>query len=308
MHNEFADYLQAKFHLDERSLNTHVRKTCFERLARKRNVLRCLDVGTGTGAMVRRLLGSGLGASLAITALDRDPDLLDVAAAAVTGELQRRGYRTGVRAGRIEAEHAGRTIHVDFPCAGLFDYRPQKPARYDLIIAGSFMDIVPIARALSLFSAWLSEDGVFYATLNYDADTALFPLYRDSAFETELLAEYDASMERRRVLGEPTGGARSGRRLHSSLLAAGFDVLAYGSSDWNITPVERRYRDCDADVLRALLAMMRGEGENQSSIGRDRLTRWYSERSAQIERGELGMIVHQLDMLATRPQGLTALT
>ncbi|MGZ8198132.1 MAG: hypothetical protein ACXWVP_07235 [Burkholderiales bacterium] len=123
-----------------------------------------------------------------------------------------------------------------------------------------------------------------------------------------LLAEYDASMERRRVHGESTGGARSGRRLHTLLSEAGYDVIAYGSSDWNITPRERRYRDRDAVVLRALLSFMRAESERRSGIDRETLVRWHGERSAQLESGELGMIVHQLDILATRRQDFAAFT
>jgi SAM-dependent methyltransferase len=296
MHIELADYLEAKFPLDERSLNSDVRRACFERLARKRGVLHCLDVGTGTGAMVRRLLDSGLAASFAITALDRDASVLKIASVAIAAQLERLGYRTRVRASDIEAEHAGRQIRVDFECRGLFEFEPAK--RYDLISAHAFMDIVPIARAVSLFSAWLAPEGVLYATLNYDGDTALFPLYRDPAFETAVLTEYDASMERRRVQGEPTGGARSGRRLHSLLAQKGFEVAAYGSSDWNITPRDGHYRDRDADVLRALLSMIRGESDHKRGIDADSLERWYAERSGQLESGTLGMIVHQLDIVA----------
>lgn len=300
MHIEPADYLEAKFPLDERSLNADVRLACFERLGRKRGVLHCLDVGTGTGAMVRRLLDSELTTSLAITALDRDASVLKTGSIAIGAQLERLGYRARAHASGIEAEHAGRQIRVDFHCRGLFEFEPAKSTRYDFISAHGFMDIVPMARALSLFSAWLAQDGVLYATLNYDGDTALFPLYRDPAFETAVLAEYDASMERRRVHGEPTGGARSGRRLHSLLAGTGFDVAAYGSSDWNITPREGRYRDRDADVLRTLLSMLRGESERQPGIDPDSLARWYAERSAQLESGKLGMIVHQLDIVATR--------
>jgi SAM-dependent methyltransferase len=306
MHIELADYLEAKFPLDERSLNTDVRQACFERLGRKRGVLHCLDVGTGTGAMVRRLLDSELKTSLAITAVDHDASALKIGAIAIAAQLNRLGYRARAHASGIEAEHAGRQIRVDLLCRGLFEFEPAKSARYDFISAHGFMDIVPMARALSLFSAWLAQEGVLYATLNYDGDTTLFPLYRDPAFETAVLAEYDASMERRRVQGEPTGGARSGRRLYSLLAETGFDVAAYGSSDWNITPREGRYRDRDADVLRALLFMIRGESERQPGIDRDRLARWYAERSAQLESGALGMIVHQLDIVATRRQDLIA--
>ena len=65
---DFADYLEAKIALDERSLNPDVRRACITRLRTRQPVLRWLDAGTGTGAMVRRLLRAGLPASVSITA------------------------------------------------------------------------------------------------------------------------------------------------------------------------------------------------------------------------------------------------
>ena len=304
----FADYLEAKFALDERSLNPDVRQACLDRIGSERRVLRWLDVGTGTGAMVRRLIAGGLGPALAITALDRDAELLTAASVTIDAQLETQGYSTLVHSAGIDAQRSGQSISIAFQCRSLFDFEPVKPAFYDLITAHAFMDVVPMAAALSRFSRWLAPGGVLYATLNYDGYTAIFPVYRDEAFETDLLAEYDATMERRRVLGEPTGGAHSGRRLHGLLSAMGYDVVAYGSSDWDITPREGRYRDRDADVLRTLLAWIHDEGVQQPAIGRAGLARWHAERRARIESRELGMIVHQLDVVATRGIGSRALT
>ncbi len=305
---DFADYLEAKFALDERSLNPDVRQACLDRIGSERHVLRWLDVGTGTGATVRRLLGSSLWPALTITALDRDAELLAAASVTLEAQLETQGHSTLVHSAGIDAQRAGQSISIVFQCRSLFDFEPAKPACYDLITANAFMDVVPMAAALSRFSRWLAPGGVLYATLNYDGDTAIFPVYRDEAFETALLAEYAASMERRRVLGEPTGGAHSGRRLHSLLSKMGFEVVAYGSSDWDITPREGRYRDRDADVLGTLLSYIRNEGEQQPAIERADLADWYAERRARIENRELGMIVHQLDVVATRGAGERALT
>jgi SAM-dependent methyltransferase len=304
----FADYLEAKFALDERSLNPDVRQACVDRIGSERRVLRWLDVGTGAGAMVHRLIAGGLQPALAVTALDRDAELLGAASVAINAQLETQGYGTLVHSAGIDAQRSGQSISIGFQCQSLFDFEPVKPACYDLITAHAFMDMVPMAAALSRFSRWLAPDGVFYATLNYDGDTAIFPVYREEGFETALLAEYDASMERRRVLGEATGGAHSGRRLHALLSEMGFDVAAYGSSDWDITPRNGRYRDRDADVLRTLLAWIHDEGAQQPAIEPAALAHWYAERRARIERSELGMIVHQLDVVATRDAGSRALT
>jgi hypothetical protein len=231
-----------------------------------------------------------------------------MASIAIAAQLERLGYRARVHRSAIQAEQSGRRIRVNFQCRGMFEFEPAQPFRYHLITAHSFMDVVPMERATSRFSQWLAPGGVLYATLNYDGDTALFPLYRDPPFETSVLAEYDASMERRRVQGESTGGARSGRRLHSLLSKSGFEVVAYGSSDWNITPRARRYRDRDADVLRTLLALIRSVSERQPGFDRASLGCWHAERRDQLESGELGMFVHQLDILAIHRNDLTAFT
>ena len=110
------------------------------------------------------------------------------------------------------------------------------------------------------------------------------------------------------VVDVDDGGLAQGRVVHGLLTRANFDVTAYGSSDWSITPRDRHYRNRDAEVLRALLAIIRAESERQPDIDPRRLAGWYRERSAQIECSELGMIVHQLDMVATRRQDLTAFT
>jgi hypothetical protein len=60
------------------------------------------------------------------------------------------------------------------------------------------------------------------------------------------------------------------------------------------------YRDGDADVLRTLLATICMESERNPAIDREKLARWYATRTVQLERGELGMIVHQLDIAAIR--------
>ena len=50
----FAEYLAAKFALDERSLNRVVREAFWNAL-RDLPSIACLDVGAGTGATIRRL-------------------------------------------------------------------------------------------------------------------------------------------------------------------------------------------------------------------------------------------------------------
>ncbi|NDE56252.1 MAG: class I SAM-dependent methyltransferase, partial [Gammaproteobacteria bacterium] len=87
----FGDYLDAKFLLDERSLNRDV-KAVFWAALRSRLELRVLDLGCGNGATIRRLLDEPLLGRLEITAVDRDKDLLGKAYAETVELLEQRGY------------------------------------------------------------------------------------------------------------------------------------------------------------------------------------------------------------------------
>lgn len=61
----FAEYLGAKFDLDQRSLNREVGEALRQALNRLPKV-ECLDVGAGIGATARRLLQHGLATPLSL--------------------------------------------------------------------------------------------------------------------------------------------------------------------------------------------------------------------------------------------------
>lgn len=325
----FADFLDAKFELDERSLARDVQDACFASLA-SRTPLRCLDVGTGTGAMVRRVLDAANDtASIDIVALDRDASLLVRARGNLRAHLSRRGFvalddaddtpeadvvnrADGARpadptdraddrdlhASPVHMHDRRRRIRVRFACSDIARFEPAPGERYDLVTAHAFMDLVPMRPLLEGFARWLAPGGLFYASMNYDGETTLLPVYADAAWEARLLLRYDASMEERRVDGAPIGGAHSGRRLHAMLPDAGFEILACASSDWNALPHRGCLRDRDALVVSVLLEAIRRE--NEAHCDARRLAAWWSDRRARLEAGSLGAIVHQIDLLAVR--------
>jgi SAM-dependent methyltransferase len=289
----FAGYLKAKFALDERSLNREVRGAFLDALHSLPQI-QCLDVGAGTCATLQRLLNSGLTTPLSLTALDRDPALLDIARQEAEGWLRALGLDPRIEAGAIRTQ-GERLTAIRFAVGELKGYRPDR--LYNVITAHAFLDIAPLPEALRLFAAWLQPGGYLYASLNYDGDTALLPVYEDADFEARLLGHYNHTMERRRVDGRATGGAYCGRRLHGLLPEYGFDILAYGSSDWNIAPFLGEYRDSDAVCLNALLEMIRAEGQSSGLFHQDQLERWREDRLQLLRRRRLGLIIHQLDLL-----------
>lgn len=296
----FSDYLDAKFALDERSLNVEVRSLLAARL-RGRTRLNCLDVGSGTGAMIRRLLRAHTIPEMLITVLDCDRGMLDTARRRISSTLQQMRMSVDENGSAIRGDSIGRSVVIDFVACRLSEF--SSPAfRYDLVTAHSFMDLVPIVPALERFAQWLAPEGLLYATLNYDGVTALYPQFVDHEFERLLLATYDASMDERRVDGEITGGSRSGSRLLGALFDLGWTALAYGSSDWSLAPVAGQYVDRDKVCVQALLDFIRREGE-RFNLAADDLCRWATDRASLLARERLGMVVHQLDILAAKPSG-----
>lgn len=289
----FAEYLDAKFDLDQRSLNREVGEAFLQAL-HQMSMIECLDVGAGIGATARRLLQLGLATPLSLTALDRDGALLDIAREDAAGRLRELGRKPTIEAGAIHDVESATTLR--FVAGELKDYRPDRPC--NLITAHAFLDLVSLPETLREFAAWLQPGGYLYASINYDGDTALLPTYDDAAFEAGLLAHYDDSMEARRVNGLPTGGAQCGRRLHRLLPESGFDILACGSSDWNITPFFGAYRGGDAVCLQVLLDSIGAEAERCGRFDPGRLDRWREDRTGLLRQRRLGLIVHQLDLLA----------
>ncbi|MCI0654100.1 MAG: class I SAM-dependent methyltransferase [Methylococcaceae bacterium] len=297
---DFRAYLEAKYALDGRSLNREVLQNLKQGLAAKRH-LRCLDLGSGTGAMPKRLIDLCPNTSLELTGLDIDAGLLDIASEQLTWKLRSLGFQTEKIGPGITARRKQQSVRIGFECATVLDWSPhENTGGFDLISAHAFMDIVPLQPLVEKILDLLVPGGIFYSALNYDGDTALLPVYSDEEYERRILDHYDRSMEIRRIQEMPTGGARSGRRLLGELAAAGFAIHTYGTSDWNMTPVNGLYRDRDAFCLKSLLAMIRGEASGSRGFSPEALADWYSDRSRAVDAGVLGMIVHQLDILAVK--------
>ena len=184
----FSDYLQAKYALDSRSLNRDVLQLLLADL-KSRHKLRWLDLGTGTGAMIRRLIDCNIADSLDIVGVDTDRELLLSAKTILKNHLTNQGYAVEDRQPSLVARRAGQSLRIRFECFSLLNPNPAIAASgYDLVTAHAVMDIVPLDAAVQQIMKVLDERGYFYATLNYDGDTSLIPTYSDQTLERRILA------------------------------------------------------------------------------------------------------------------------
>ena len=294
----FADFLAAKYALDERSLNPSVAGAWVRGLEHV-PVLDCLDVGAGTGATVRRMLEWRPSRPWCLTLLECDCELIECARVGALQLLTERGYRPAWRGERLESEDAHFALR--FVAGELESYRPQ--ARFDAIVAHAVMDLVSLDAALERFVQWLRPEGYLYATIDYDGATELGPPYRDALFEAELVACYDASMEARRRNGESTGGAHCGERLQALLPRYGFDIVCAGRSDWHIRPIGGRYPDQDEVCLAVLTGFIAKEAIAADRFDVEAVARWREDRLRQIETRQLAMRVRNCDVLARYSRG-----
>jgi SAM-dependent methyltransferase len=303
---DFPAYLESKRAIDAASLNPALFDN-FRAWYEAEPAPRLLDLGTGTGAMLRRVLEFRTAGDALLSGLDSDPMSLESAAVRIRSQLESAGLQVRVRRapGRweLEAEGRGRRLGVRLVRGDLLDADPAMLSglgSHDLVTAHAFLDLLPVERGLRTIRSLLRPGGLLYATLNYDGLTVLLPADSDELFERSLLAAYDQSMEARRLDGEPTAGAFSGRRFYGALGPAGFEVLGAGSSDWNVFPAKGRYAEGNALFLKSLLGMIAAEGLRSNSIEPAALRAWYRRRVTEVDAGRLGLVVHQLDLLACR--------
>ncbi len=307
---DYQAFLEAKAPIDSASLDPGLFAR-FQTSLEADPAPRLLDVGMGTGATLRRVLAFPLSGDLELAGLDSDARSLELARRCLTGLLRAQGCRVreqALEAGwLLEADSGWRRVRARLVCGDLL--APGMAARlgeggFGYLTAHAFLDLLPLARALRVTRALLAPGGLLYSTLNYDGCTTLLPVDRDPDFERGLLAAYDASMESRRVDGEPTGGAFSGRRLGAELERQGFRVLAEGRSDWQVRPAPGPLRGRPAPqatvFLEALLGMIAGEGQRAAGIDAGKLEAWWGRRRADLQAGRLGLSARNLDFLAAR--------
>lgn len=307
---DFRRYLEAKFDLDSASLDARVAAAFRQRLCAEPSA-RLLDLGTGTGAMLRRLLDLPLRGETVMVGLDQDPGSLAAARRSLARTLRAGGWtlRGPDRCPVLAARRGSRRLLIELACGDILGSELPAPVAaggFRAITAHAVLDLLPMVPALQRLKRLLAPGGLLYATLNYDGVTTLLPPEPPGGLEQRLLSEYDRSMERRRYRaagargrGVRTAGARSGRRLYAAAEEQGFRVLGAGPSDWCLFPYVGGYGASERAFLRAMLGFIAGEGA-RARLPAEELRRWHARRLDQVRRGRLALVVHQLDLLLAK--------
>lgn len=96
------------------------------------------------------------------------------------------------------------------------------------------------------------------------------------------------------------GGPDAGRALFAALEDLGVDATAAGGSDWIVRPIDGAYPADEARVLDHLIETIHDAvGAVPDGPGVD-LDRWTAARRDALDERRLGLVAHNLDVLARR--------
>lgn len=293
----FPRYLLAKQSVDDRALNRGVLADLQLALATwpASEPLQVVEVGAGIGTMLARLLRwQVLPAKIDYTLVDEMDENMRYAQRWLPEWAAQNGFDVEIGENETRLSDSRISVRVHFIQADVFDFiQAQAGFRYDLLIAHAFLDLLTMPAALlSLFSL-LKPDGLAWLTVNFDGVTSLQPTL-DPALDALIERLYHQSMDSR-----PSGGdSQAGRHLFGNLQQAGAEIVSAGASDWVVYPRQGQYPADEAYFLNFILHFFETALAQEPGLDPNRFAGWILRRRAQVERGELVYIAHQMDFLA----------
>jgi SAM-dependent methyltransferase len=292
MDYSFPRYLLSKQTVDDRALNRDVLDAL--RLHLSAAPLRIVEIGAGIGTMLARLLRWGMLGTADYVLVDSLEENIRFAKTWLCEWAETNGLtaeKTSLDSLRLF--DATRTVTVHFIQADLFDYLQTAPSPADLLIAHAVLDLLPMPESLPKILSLTKA--LAWLTINFDGLTSFEPAI-DPPLDTQIEQLYHETMDTR-----PSGGdSRSGRHLFGHLHTSGADVLAAGASDWVIHARNGAYPADEKYFLQFILHFVEDSLSSHPRLDARAFAKWLAARRAQVERGELVYIAHQIDFLVTR--------
>ena len=298
MEYSFSHYLLSKQSVDDRALNKDVLNALSGNLPSRS--IRIIEVGAGIGTMLKRLLEWDVIHQAEYILVDEMTENIEFASEWIPQWAAEAGFgveRTGQNLMRVF--DASYEVRIRLERADVFDFiqRNEEPA--DLLIAHAFLDLLPMPESLPKLLS-LTKD-LAWLTINFDGVTIFEPTI-DAALDEQIERLYHRTMDTRSTGGD----SRSGRHLFGHLRNAGVEILAAGASDWMVHAVNGKYPEEEAYFLHFILHFFEESLTGRPELEAETFVRWLQERRAQIERGELVYIAHQMDFLVNVSPSLRA--
>ncbi len=296
-----TDFLTAKRTVEDRALNRVVFERFVDELSARAvddEPVRIVEIGVGTGSMIARLAEwNALPSVVSYRAIDLDSETLAVAQRRLPDQLRAAGYTVEVDGSAIVArkestDGSDRRLDITLDVGDGFAVDDQA----DAVIASAVLDLVDLPAAVDKAQQLLVDDGLLYAPFTFNGHTSFWPDHpQDELIETL----YHRHMDEIR---DQPGHSRAGQQLLSALPESGYAVLEAGGADWVIQPADSAYPHDESTALAHLLSTIDGALADYPTEALESSTRdeWVKTRRDQLERGELTLVAHHMDVLAQR--------
>jgi hypothetical protein len=285
----FSHYLLSKQTVDDRALNKDVLQAL--RMNLSQEPMRIIEVGAGIGTMLKRLVCNQIICRADYILVDEMAKNIEYASA----WIPQWAAEAGLTVERYEQNQfvigdETRAIRIRLECADVFDFIQKNKEPADLLIAHAFLDLLPMPESLPKLLSLTKH--LAWLTINFDGVTTFEPKI-DAALDERIEQLYHETMDTRATGGD----SKSGRRLFSHLQNAGIEILASGASDWVVYAVKGKYPADEKYFLHFILHFFEESLAGNPKLNAEAFATWLKERRAQVERGELVYIAHQLDFL-----------
>ena len=163
----------------------------------------------------------------------------------------------------------------------------------DVVIAGAVLDLVDLPTAVENIRGLLVDEGL-YAPATFNGHTWFMPR---EPLDGRIERLYHRHMDEIR---DQPGSSRVGQQLLNVLPAAGYTVLSAGGGDSIVRPVDGAYSAAESTMLAHLLSIIDGALADYPPdvLDPQKCEAWIETRREQVDRGELTLVAHHLDVLA----------
>ena len=291
MSYDYSHYLECKRSVDDRAINRPVLDVLRSRLAS--GPLRVLELGGGTGSMVRRAIDWSLLAQAHYTLIDHSAEAIDALPSALQAWADERPD-TSVRAAddSLRIRTPSCQLRVELVQGEISEFLAQSSEQYDLVIANAVLDLLDLDQVLPLLWQRCASGALFWFTLNFDGESVFLP---SLPLDDEVFEAYHASMDRR------SGSRYTGRQLFAHLHNSGANLLQSGSSDWVVHASAGEYPAGEDDFLHHIIHTIDRELCAHENLSAGEFHTWIRSRHQHVDEARLVYIAHQLDFLGTAP-------
>ena len=295
----YPDYLATKKAIDDQSLNKYVWEAMVDWVKTqqvKKTPLKILEIGAGTGTMIERLLEAQVLRDCIYTAVELESSFRAIAFERLTkwSNPNNSSILNVSNEKRITLCNKNR-IELEWINADILNIKNQLDNNcFDLLIGHAIIDLLPVPTCMSNLLAFLKPEGAFYFSLNFSGETLFFPTH---PYDEIIIESYHRTMDERFPYLDWLP-SKTGCNLGPWLNTQGHNLLAEGSSDWNL-PINTLPKNTNFLFTSNILDTISNALKKTS-----KLNEWLKVRRQQQNTGELKLIITNKDCFGSKANNL----